>query len=141
MGFKFWKWEVCANCIKVLCDRTRYFLSYFRLRRLRRKLRELSSDSYPTAGYGGAKFEYETKEQEWQTLVYWVLELKHTKEPQFEWVPWAVLKFGEFRDHLPLVEKMSNRVPGVEDARVRRITRQEANRLIESGISVWRRDT
>lgn len=123
--------------MKALCDHTRYFLSYFHLHRLRRKLQGPSPDSYQTAGYDEAAMGIGNARKE--NLTYWVLELKHTKEPQFEWVPWAVLQFGTFRDHLPLVGRMSNRVAGVEDARVRRITHQEADRLIESGISVWRR--
>jgi len=138
MGLKIWKWEVCTNCVRALLDRTRHFLNYFHLRRLHRKLRGPSPASYEAAGYESSGPEYTTSERD---LAYWVLELRHIKTPQFEWVPWAVLKFGAIRDHLTLAEKIAYQVAGVEDARVRRITLQEALRLERNGISVWRKGT
>jgi hypothetical protein len=39
-----------------------------------------------------------------------------------------------------LAEAMINKVAGVDDARVRRLSRKEALRLERGGISVWRRN-
>jgi len=117
------------RAIRALLDVFRYCLGYFsKVTRLHRRLRGPSLRTYESMEYepddfGGKPF--------------WVLELQHDSAKG--WVPWAVLMFGSFRDHLPLCQHVAKTIAGVTDARVRRITVKTAMNLERQGVQVLRK--
>jgi len=122
---------------RTLCDVLHYWLG--RIPRLHRRLRGPAPTTYQRSGYeiDQATMDHLLGPKIGRKMNYWVLELKHTKNPQLGWVPWAVLKGGHLRTHLSLTNGFPAQVAGVEDARIRAIDVTEGQRLESGGITVW----
>jgi len=122
---------------RTLCDVLHYWLG--RIPRLHRRLRGPTPPTYRQSGYeiDQATMDRLLGPKTGEQMSYWVLELKHMKNPQLGWVPWAILKGGHIRDHLKLVECLPAQVAGIEDGRIRPIDVTEGQRLESGGITVW----
>ncbi len=122
---------------RALCDVLRYWFG--RVPRLHRRLRGPSPSTYRQSGYeiDQATMDHLLGTMTGRDMTYWVLELKHTKSSQLGWVPWAILKGGHLRIHLPLTNCFPAKMAGVEDARIRAINLDEGQRLESGGLTVW----
>lgn len=69
---------------------------------------------------------------------HWALEMTHTRNPELGWVPWAVIRGGDLRRHLDLTTSLPNLGVGIEDVRLRPLDVEEGQRLVDSGITLWK---
>jgi hypothetical protein len=69
---------------------------------------------------------------------YWALEMTHTRNPGLGWVPYAVIRGGGIRRHLELTTSLPTLIGGIEEVRLRPLDVGEGQRLVNSGITLWK---